>query len=270
MAFTTLAAGQPIRIGVFSLFKPEEIVIAAAGAPLEIKLDGLTSRLEGAQSIALRTAATVTSPTGGSAPFVLSIRGKIRRRFQGTLAIIRNQYYLEAVVSMDLEEAVASAVAAEMLPGTPLEAAKAQAVAARSYFAANRSRHVDYDACDSTHCQFLRELPAPDSLAAQATRETAGLVLTYQGKPLAALYSASCGGGTRPLHDGGGSEYPYYAVACEYCRRYRPGLIEGHRYGLCQRGAAGMARAGAGFRVILSHYYPGTSFFVAYPFRFAS
>src|SRR5580704_4395760 len=52
LAFTTLAGGQPIRIGVFSLFKPEEIVIAAAGAPLEIKFDGLTSRLEGAQSMA--------------------------------------------------------------------------------------------------------------------------------------------------------------------------------------------------------------------------
>jgi peptidoglycan hydrolase-like amidase len=266
----TWAAGQPVRIGVFSLFKPEEIVVTAAGVPLDIRSGGLTSRLEGSQSIGLRAAATVSSATGGPAPFWLSIPNKIRRRFQGTVAVIQGPHYLQAVVSMDLEEAVASAVAAEMLPGTPLEAVKAQAVAARSYFASSRSRHVDYDACDSTHCQFLRELPAPDSVAAQATRETAGLVLTYQGKPLAALYSASCGGSTQPLAEVSGAEYPYYAVPCEYCQRHRRGLVEGHRHGLCQRGAAGMALRGASFRDILSHYYPGTSFFVASAFRFAS
>jgi peptidoglycan hydrolase-like amidase len=269
-ALVTLAAGQPIRIGVFSLFKPEEIVVTAAGVPLEIKAGGLTSRLEGSQSIGLRTAATVSSATGGPAPFVLSIPDKIRRRFQGTVAVVQGPHYLQAVVSMDLEQAVSSAAAAETLPGTPLEAVKAQAVAARSYYVSSRSRHVDFDACDSTHCQFLRELPAPDSVAAQATRETSGLVLTYHGKPLSALYSASCGGSTQALADVGGSAYPYYAVPCEYCQRNRRGLIEGHRHGLCQRGAAGMARSGASFRDILSHYYPGTSFFVASPFRFAS
>jgi peptidoglycan hydrolase-like amidase len=35
--------------------------------------------------------------------------------------------------------------------------------------------------------------------------------------------------------------------------------VQGHRLGLCQTGAAGMARAGAGFLEILDHYYPGTS-----------
>jgi peptidoglycan hydrolase-like amidase len=269
LALATLAAGQPIRIGVFSLFKPDEIVVMAVDAPLDIESGGLTSRLEGSQFTALRSAATVTSPTGGPAPFILNIRGKIRRRFQGTLEIIRTPYYLEAVVTMDLEQAVESAVAAEMLPDTPLEAVKAQAVAARSYYVASYGRHQDFDACDSTHCQFMRELPSRSSLAAQATRETTGLVLTYQGKPLAALYSASCGGTTREV-DEPGTGYPYYAVVCDYCQRHRRGVIEGHRYGLCQRGAAGMARTGASYRAILSHYYPGTSFFVASPFRFAS
>lgn len=211
----------------------------------------------------------VQAPGGGETPFILGISGKIRRRFQGTLAIQRKSHGLEAIVTMDLEQAVASAVAAETFPGTPLEAVKAQAVAARSYFAAAGVRHENYNACDSTHCQFLRELPAPQSLAAQATRDTAGLLLAYQGKPLATLYSASCGGSTRSFADPGGG-YPYYPVVCEYCRRRRPGLVEGHRYGLCQRGAAGMAQAGASFRMILSHYYPGTAFFVASPFRFAS
>ena len=276
LAFAGLAVAQPVRIGVFSLFKPQEIVVTAVGRPLEVSAEGVISQLEGSQSMTLRGPATVSAREGGPATFVLSIPGKIRRRFQGTLTILRKPHSLEAIITMDREQAVASAVAAETFPGTPLEAVKAQAVAARSYFSASGSRHQDYDACDSTHCQFLRELPLAQSLAAQATRETAGLVLTYEGKPLAALYSASCGGTTRPLEEPG-TAYPYYAVPCEYCQRNRRGIVEGHRYGLCQRGAAGMARDGASFRLILSHYYPGTglintlsAFFVASPFRFAS
>jgi stage II sporulation protein D len=36
------------------------------------------------------------------------------------------------------------------------------------------------------------------------------------------------------------------------------GRGQGHGAGLCQQGAAGMARAGKGYREILAHYYPGT------------
>ncbi|MDO4539551.1 MAG: hypothetical protein Q4B48_00425 [Syntrophomonadaceae bacterium] len=32
----------------------------------------------------------------------------------------------------------------------------------------------------------------------------------------------------------------------------------GHGAGLCQHGAGDMGQAGAGYREILSHYYPGT------------
>src|SRR5208283_1270192 len=64
---------------------------------------------------------------------------------------------LTAVVTMDLEPAVASVVAAEGTVDAPSEALKALAVAARSYFVAGKGRHRDFDFCDTTHCQFLRE-----------------------------------------------------------------------------------------------------------------
>jgi peptidoglycan hydrolase-like amidase len=257
----SLALGQPLRIGVFSLFKPEELSLTAAGTSLVVVSGGLTSRLEGSQSMVLYGAARVTAtPQGGAVTFVIGIPGKIQRRFHGTLVVQRkpDRRYLEAIVTMDLEQAVASAVAAETVPGTGLEALRAQAVVARSYYLASPTRHRDYDACDSTHCQFLRELPPAGSAAAKAARDTAGMVLSYQGRPVAALYSASCGGSTRPLDDPG-ANYPYFAVDCEYCRRHRPGVVEGHRYGLCQRGAAGLADSSDTFREILSHYYPGTT-----------
>lgn len=36
------------------------------------------------------------------------------------------------------------------------------------------------------------------------------------------------------------------------------GRGQGHGAGMCQHGAAGMARAGRGYREVLAHYYPGT------------
>lgn len=129
---------------------------------------------------------------------------------------------LVSVVTMDLETAVASAVQAESSPDTPLEALKAQAVATRSYFVAARGRHHDFDFCDTTHCQFLREPPAPDSSAARAAFSTRGLVLAYRDQAVAAMFSRSCGGRTRTPQEIGlpGQGYPYFAVACEYCLRH--------------------------------------------------
>ena len=102
----------------------------------------------------------VSSRSNDGADFVLSVPGKITRRYRGVLEVKAVAGALVPVVQMDLETAVASVVQAESAPGTPLEALKAQAVATRSYFIAARGRHRGFDFCDTTHCQFLREPPS--------------------------------------------------------------------------------------------------------------
>jgi peptidoglycan hydrolase-like amidase len=219
-----------VVIGVFGLFHPTELTIGDA----VLRVSELTAPF--------RLAAN---------DFVLSVPGKIERRYRGNLEIHASGAELVATVTMDLETAVASAVAAESPPGASLEALKAQAVAARSFYIAGRGRHQGFDFCDTTHCQFLRHPPDPDNLAWQAASETRGLILHYDGRPLAALYSADCGGRTDALPRAAG--YPYFEVACP-----RKGERRGHGLGLCQEGAAVMARSGAGFQEILRHYYPNT------------
>ena len=120
---------------------------------------------------------------------------------------------------MDRETAVASVVAAESMPQTPLEALKAQAIAARSYLVASRGRHPEFDFCDTTHCQFLREPPTPATAAARAVAATRGLVLAYDSHPIAAMYTRSCSGHTRTPAGIGltPSAYPYYSVECKHC-----------------------------------------------------
>jgi stage II sporulation protein D len=155
---------------------------------------------------------------------VLGVPGKIERRFQGRLEVTPREGGLQVVVAMDREVAVASSVAAESPPRAPLEALKAQAVVTRSYYAAAGPRHDEFDFCDTTHCQYLREPPALDHTAGRATRATRKLVLRYQGQTVGALFSASCGGRTRSLAEVGmgSAGYPYFSVECPYCRRGAP------------------------------------------------
>src|SRR4029077_8347465 len=159
---------------------------------------------------------------GSAAEFVVSVPGKIARQYSGKLEVRAESSELSVVVVMELEVAVASVVAAESPSHAPMEALKAQAVAARSYLLAGKGRHHGYDFCDTTHCQFLREVPAPGSPAFQAAAETRGLVLQYKEEVFAAMYSRSCGGRTHTLSDLGISVhgYPYFAVTCNYCLRH--------------------------------------------------
>jgi len=257
------AAAQTIKLGVFTLFRPLELRVTPATSPLRIHTAGASSTIEGRQSLTIQFSQytgpiRITARDGSPTDFHLAIPGKIDRRFHGTLTIRSASHYLEAIVTMDREIAVASVVAAEMNATVPLEALKAQAVSARSYYAASRARHDDYDFCDTTHCQFLRAQPRPSSNAFRAAQETSGQFLEYDGQPLAAFYSASCGGRTRAL-ERVTAGYPYYSVECDYCRLHSPGQVRGHQLGLCQLGAAGMAAAGATFQTILDHYFPGAS-----------
>ncbi|HKF22418.1 MAG TPA: SpoIID/LytB domain-containing protein [Candidatus Angelobacter sp.] len=316
-----------VSIGVLGLFHTQEIVVSTiSGKPLDCRHEqerfSINSSLDirrQASNIVVRTKTSSSTHTsilcddgqGGNAEFTLSIPQKISRRYQGRLVISSGGAELLMVVRMDLETAVASVVAAESPPNAPLEALKAQAVAARSYLAAGRGRHRNIDFCDTTHCQFLREPPSQESPAARATAATRGLELAYKDQVFAAMYSASCGGHTHSLEELGIAvrDYPYFAVNCDYCIRHPEkwvaevsepdastlagtessrlnlarklgwktipsnsysaqhqngavlleGVGKGHGIGLCQRGAADMARHGASFREILEHYYPNTT-----------
>ena len=153
--------------------------------------------------------------------FRLTIPGKISRRYEGDLEIRATNRELIPVIVMDLELAVSSAVMAETNPGTPLEALKAQAVVTRSYFVAGAGRHEHFDFCDLTHCQALREPPPLGSAAAQAAAATKGLVLVFEGKTVATMFTRSCGGRTRTPQQLRlpQAEYPYSSVACAACEK---------------------------------------------------
>ncbi|HUP45972.1 MAG TPA: SpoIID/LytB domain-containing protein [Thermoanaerobaculia bacterium] len=101
---------------------------------------------------------------------------------------------------LNLEEYLYGVVPAELGPAVydELEALKAQAVAARTYAVRNlgQFRTEGYDICPGPACQAYAGFSGEHKLSTQAVTETAGLLLTYEGKPIDALYTSTCGGET--------------------------------------------------------------------------
>jgi hypothetical protein len=207
-----------VHISVLGLFHPLQFTVSApAGSALLLHAGEQRIVLEKSSGVDLATVGisgsdvlvsagalvvrasqlTVNGRKNEPVDFALGVPGKIVRRYHGELEIKPSAGTLIAIVAMDRETAVASVVAAESAPDTPFEALKAQDVAARSYFVAGRGRHHDFDFCDTTHCQFLRQSPAPGSAAARAVAATRDLVLAYDSLPFAAMYTRSCSGHTR-------------------------------------------------------------------------
>lgn len=234
---------QDVRVGVLGLFRPHQFALSPlAGSALIVHVGAASVVLEASSGVNIghisvrgdnvvlevgsrvlhASEVNVTSRENGPVDFNLAVPGKITRHYRGALELKPASQVLTAVVTMDIETAVASVVAAEGTVGTPSEALKALAVAARSYFVAGKSRHGDFDFCDTTHCQFLREPPASTSAAAQAISATRGLVIAYQSQPIAAMYTRSCSGRTRTPSELGmaPAAYPYYSVECNYCRQH--------------------------------------------------
>lgn len=219
-----LLAAEDVRIGVLELFHPREVSIYASrlrvagesltpGRPLRVREDGGLLLLQtGTRSFRVRSASVEGEPLS------IEIPGRIQRRYTGTMELRAQSGEVLLTIVVNLERAVATSVAAES-PHAPAEAAKAQAVLARSYYLAAPRRHAGSAFCDTTHCQLFQDPPTPQaSMAAEATR---GELLRYQGHVVDAMFFRSCGGKTLGAEAVGfrSEVFPYAQVRCEGCAR---------------------------------------------------
>lgn len=107
--------------------------------------------------------------------------------------LILNHYVL-------LDDYLAGVIQNEIGNNSPLEALKAQAVAARSHAVSlllnNRHKADGYDLCNSTHCQVYKGEYLCNPTILQAVNDTAGEVLFIEDRIADATYHSSCGGKT--------------------------------------------------------------------------
>jgi stage II sporulation protein D len=120
--------------------------------------------------------------------------------YRGTLEVRLLGDSLKVINRLPVEEYLKGVVPNEMGPGVypELEALKAQAVAARTYIAANRGQFSEsgFDICDSPSCQVYKGFSSEHPLTNRAVEETAGMIASFGGAPIKALYTSTCGGHT--------------------------------------------------------------------------
>jgi stage II sporulation protein D len=144
------------------------------------------------------------------------------RTYRGILEVFGNTRNTFTVVNeLPMEEYLLGVVPNELSPRTfgMLEALKAQAVAARTYIVRNMGqyRREGYDICNTDACQVYFGAGTEDPLASEAVAETRGVIATYEGKPINALYSSTCGGRTENADNIFEEKLPYLvSVICEY------------------------------------------------------
>ena len=116
----------------------------------------------------------------------------------------------DMVETMTLSQYLAGVVSGELTEEFPIEAKKAQAVAARTFALRQReeNKHTQGDVCtDSSCCQAWS--PVSYETAVQAVRETDGLVLVYGEELIEATYFSCSGGRTESASAVWGNEVPY-------------------------------------------------------------
>jgi stage II sporulation protein D len=183
-------------------------------SPLVVEIDGREGRR--AERLSLQSTAAGVSWTDGVARGVAKklvlrpVGGALRVRtprgfeadYEGRLTVDRAAGRLRLVNTLGEEPLLFSVTAQEVPSDWPTEAIKAQLVVGRTFLARNRGRHWrdEADYCDLAHCQVYRGRGARGNVE-RAAPDTAGLVLTGDGRPAEVFFHADCGGHTAWAED---------------------------------------------------------------------
>jgi stage II sporulation protein D len=158
---------------------------------------------------ASRAPVTFASDDGQRAPVRFN-----DKPYRGRLEVFTNPGGTLTVVNVvSLEDYVRGVVPNELSPGgyPALEALKAQAVAARTYAVRNRGNFASqgFDLLPTTRSQVYGGVNTEHPLATRAVDETRGIVATYGGEPINALYTSTCGGRTEDAENIFNEATPY-------------------------------------------------------------
>ena len=114
--------------------------------------------------------------------------------FCGDLHLTVKDGLIQPVLHIPVEEYLLGVVPYEMSDSFPLEALKAQAIAARTYALRKVNGNGNYDLVDTTNDQVFYGYNAANDSAVKAVKETEGICAYYNGQMAICYYTASNGG----------------------------------------------------------------------------
>jgi stage II sporulation protein D len=145
----------------------------------------------------LATFAAPLAVTAGSGAVRLGGSGSYR----GALHFHAGAFGVDAVNAVSLEQYVAGVISRESPASWPLEALKAQAVAARTYAITTSKGGAGYDHYADTRSQVYGGVAAETPSTDQAVAETRGQVVTHEGEPVTTYFFSTSGGMTEDVEN---------------------------------------------------------------------
>ena len=179
---------------VFGTIHPLPAGPLALGPKLSLTLSGTPAELAGPVTF-----------LPGTAPLTLD-----GRAYRGQLEVaVSEKKRLNVVNVVGLEQYLGGVVAQEMPSAWPVEALKAQAVAARSYALARRLPGKGFDLYADVRSQVYGGVAGERPSTTAAIEATKGQVLLWEGKPIDALFHSTSGGTTIDAAEAFGKAVPY-------------------------------------------------------------
>jgi stage II sporulation protein D len=121
--------------------------------------------------------------------------------YRGALELHAGPFGVDAVNAVSLEQYVAGVISRESPASWPLEALKAQAVAARTYAITTSKGGAGYDHYADTRSQVYGGVAAETPSTNQAVAETRGQVVTFKGEPVTTYFFSTSGGRTEDVEN---------------------------------------------------------------------
>lgn len=186
-------------------------IILSSNNSYRIELTNSTLNLYQNNALLYSTSDDITIKPLNTGTFVKFYKGSYLRQFTGNMTFKNNGTSFIPINTLKMEDYLKGVVPFEEGESFPLEALKAQAVAARTYAVKNSGAYSaqGYDLRDDTYSQVYGGYIATATNSNASVEATAGKVLTYNGSAIDALYSASNGGFTEDAANVWGNSLPY-------------------------------------------------------------
>ena len=128
--------------------------------------------------------------------------GRVNGAYRGAIDFSPGAFSgVDAINALALDTYLRGVVPDESPPSWPIEALKAQAVAARTYAIATMKPGAGFDLYPDTRSQVYGGVAAEEVSTNQAIAETRGEVVTYNGVPVVTFFFSTSGGRTEDVEN---------------------------------------------------------------------
>lgn len=181
----------------------------SVGSDVKVSVSGNTVKVNGK---AVGNTALIRPKSSGATFSALG------QSYYGGLKVIARNGGMRLINEVGLEDYVAGVLPYEMSPSWPQAALEAQAVAARTYALHNmaNAKGQDYDVTPSTDYQVYKGSQGENTTTRSAVRHTQGMVMTYGGQAINALFHSDGGGYTEDAINVWGNDLPYLKGVKDY------------------------------------------------------